>query len=250
MIEIPMHVPVLDKGFVELIDMMPHPSLGVHGDLAIVNAARVSFLGESKGDGQDKKLLFYLLQHSHTSPFEQVEFKFRIRAPLVTWWHLVRHRTAHLNMQSGRYTSFQENHFYIPEPYQWREQSSSNKQGSGDYIDETKGEQLSHTLISHCVHGFELYEQALAIGVAKEQARLFLAGFGVYYTGVWKIDCHNLIHFLQLRLGKDAQYEIRVYAQAIWHHFFKTSLPWTSEAVEKYIFDDNTDLSNAYGESK
>jgi len=84
------HVDVLDKGWIELQDMMG-------GDLAIVNAARVSFLSESKGSERDKKLLFYLLQHRHTSPFEQVEFKFRVRAPLVVWWQWVRHRTWHVN---------------------------------------------------------------------------------------------------------------------------------------------------------
>jgi thymidylate synthase (FAD) len=85
MIEIPKRINVLDKGFIELVDMMPHPAAGVSGDLAIVNAARVSFLGESKGDEADKKLLFYLMRHRHTSPFEQVEFKFRVKAPLVVW---------------------------------------------------------------------------------------------------------------------------------------------------------------------
>ena len=78
-------VDVLDKGWIELVDLMPHPASGVSGDLAIVNAARVSFLGESKGDEKDKKLLFYLLRNHHTSPFEMCEFKFRVRAPLVTW---------------------------------------------------------------------------------------------------------------------------------------------------------------------
>ncbi|MEL6307169.1 MAG: FAD-dependent thymidylate synthase, partial [Chloroflexota bacterium] len=92
-------VDVLDKGWIELIDLMPHPNAGVSGDLAIVNAARVSFLGESKGPERDKKLLFYLLRNSHTSPFEMIEFKFRARAPLVTWWQWVRHRTWNLNAQ-------------------------------------------------------------------------------------------------------------------------------------------------------
>ena len=121
-------IDVLDKGWLELVDIMPHPSAPASGDLAIVNAARVSFLGESKGDERDKKLLFYLLRHRHTSPFEMVEFKFRIRAPLVMWWQLVRHRTANLNMQSGRYTPFEENDFYVPEV--WRKQSADNKQAS------------------------------------------------------------------------------------------------------------------------
>ena len=87
-------IPVLDKGWVELIDLMPHPATGVSGDLAIVNAARVSFLGESKGDEKDKKLLFYMLRNKHTSPFEMVVFKFRACAPLVTFWQWARHRAA------------------------------------------------------------------------------------------------------------------------------------------------------------
>lgn len=89
MIEIPKRVEVLDRGYIELQDMLPHPSTGVSGDLAIVSAARTSFLGESKGDEKDKRLLFRLLKDKHTSPFEMVEFKFRIKAPLVTWWQLV-----------------------------------------------------------------------------------------------------------------------------------------------------------------
>lgn len=83
------HVDVLDKGFVELIDFMPHPATNVSGDLAIVNAARVSFMGESKGDTADERLLRYLLRNQHTSPFEQTQFKFRVKAPLVTWWQWV-----------------------------------------------------------------------------------------------------------------------------------------------------------------
>ena len=88
-------VDVLDRGFVELLDLMPHPTTGVSADLAIVSAARVSFLGESKGDEKDKRLLFFLLRNQHTSPFEMVELKFRVRAPLITWWQWVRHRTFH-----------------------------------------------------------------------------------------------------------------------------------------------------------
>lgn len=107
-------IDVLDKGWIELVDLMPHPNAEVSGDLAIVNAARVSFLGESKGNERDKKLLFYLLRNHHTSPFEMVEFKFRVRAPLITWWQWARHRTWNFNAQSGRYTPFEENDFYVP----------------------------------------------------------------------------------------------------------------------------------------
>src|SRR5215510_16330261 len=92
-------VEVLDKGWIELVDLLPNPVTGISGDLAIVNAARVSFMGESKGPEKDKKLLFYLLRNAHTSPFEMVEFKFRCRAPLVTWWQWARHRVWNFNAQ-------------------------------------------------------------------------------------------------------------------------------------------------------
>ncbi|MDX2162566.1 MAG: FAD-dependent thymidylate synthase [bacterium] len=226
------HIPVLDKGFVELIDLMPHPATGVSGDLAIVNAARVSFLGESKGQEADKKLLFYLLRHEHTSPFEMVEFKFRIRAPLVTWWQQVRHRVANLNMQSGRYTPFEENDFYVPSV--WRKQSKSNKQASEGELTLEDSATLTEQLIVHYERGYQLYNDALAKGVSKEMARLFLPGFSVYYTGVWKIDAHNLMRFLRLRMAADAQYEIRVYANAM-HDLFRQALPWTAEAFDLYI---------------
>jgi thymidylate synthase (FAD) len=229
-------VDVLDKGFIELLDMMPHPSMQVTGDLAIVNAARVSFLGESKGPEKDKKLLFYLLKHRHTSPFEMVEFKFRCRAPLVTWWQWVRHRTWNMNAQSGRYTPFEENDFYVPDV--WRRQAASNKQASEGELDTESGQQLTAKLLEHYQQGFQLYQEALEAGVAKEIARLFLPGFSVYYTWVVKVDAHNLMHFLKLRMAADAQYEIRVYAQAIYEHFFKPALPWTAEAFEQYVLSD------------
>ena len=226
-------IPVLDKGFVELLDFMPHPSTGISGDLAIVNAARVSFLGESKGDTQDKKLLFYLLRHRHTTPFEMVEFKFRVRAPLVTWWQWVRHRTWNFNAQSGRYTPFQNEDFYAPTD--WRKQSSDNKQASEGEISPAQADELSALMDDHYRQSFALYEKALNAGVAREQARLFLPGFAMYYTWVAKIDAHNLMHFLSLRMPNDAQYEIRVYAQALFDNFFKPLLPWTAEAFEKYV---------------
>lgn len=226
-------VELLDKGWLELVDLMPHPSANVSGDLAIVNAARVSFLGESKGPERDKKLLFYLLRNHHTSPFEMVEFKFRVHAPLVTWWQWVRHRTWNFNAQSGRYTPFEENAFYVPDV--WRRQSKDNKQASEGEVDENINQDLMQKLTDHYEQGFKLYQEALDQGVAKEIARLFLPGFSVYYTWVVKVDAHNLMHFLRLRMAQDAQYEIRVYAQAIYDHFFKPALPWTAEAFEEYI---------------
>jgi thymidylate synthase (FAD) len=226
-------VDLLDKGFIELVDLLPHPDSGISGDLAIVNAARVSFMGESKGSDKDKKLLFYLMRNRHTSPFEMVEFKFRCRAPLVTWWQWVRHRTWNMNAQSGRYTPFEENDFYIPDV--WRKQAASNKQASEGEVEPQVGAELSESLVRHYEQGFKLYQEALDAGVAKEIARLFLPGFSVYYTWVLKVDAHNLMHFMQLRMASDAQHEIRVYAQAIYDHFFKPALPWTAEAFEQYV---------------
>ncbi|MEQ8673344.1 MAG: FAD-dependent thymidylate synthase [Aggregatilineales bacterium] len=225
-------VDVLDKGWIELVDLMPHPASEISGDLAIVNAARVSFLGESKGDDKDKKLLFYLLKNAHTSPFEMVEFKFRLRAPLVTFWQLVRHRTFSINMQSGRYTPFEENDFYIPDT--WRKQSSDNKQASEGEVSADEAQALTDKLIKHYDEGYRLYSEALKSGVSREMARLFLPGFSVYYTGVIKVDVHNLMRFIRLRSAPDAQYEIRVYSDAIHEHFFKPALPWTAEAFEKH----------------
>jgi thymidylate synthase (FAD) len=230
---------VLDKGWLELVDILPHPATGVSGDLAIVNAARVSFMGDSKGTDQDKKLLFYLLRNHHTSPFEMVEFKFRVRAPLMTWWQWARHRTWNFNAQSGRYTPFEENDFYVPDV--WRKQSSSNKQASEGELEPAVGDGLTQKLIDHYQKGFDLYTEALEAGVSKEMARVFLPGFSVYYTWITKTDAHNLMHFLKLRMAADAQYEIRVYAQAIYEHFFKPALPWTAEAFEQYVVHQKAD---------
>ncbi len=219
-------VPVLDKGWVELQDVMGD-------DLAIVNAARVSYMGESKGAGQDKKLLFYLLRNRHTSPFEQVEFKFRVRAPVLVWWQWVRHRTWNFNAQSGRYTSFQENDFYFPDA--WRQQAQSNKQMSEGELPASEGAELTAALAEHYERSFALYEAALQRGVARELARIFLPGFSLYYTWVAKVDADNLMHFMDLRMGPHAQDEVRAYASAIYREFFCPALPWTAEAFAKYV---------------
>lgn len=219
-------VPVLDKGWIELQDLMGD-------DLAIVNAARVSYLGESKGTDKDRKLLFYLLRNRHTTPFEQVEFKFRVRAPVLVWWQWARHRTWSFNAQSGRYTPFKENDFYIPNA--WRCQAQSNKQMSEGELPESKEAELTAALLEQYDRSFALYEMALQKGVARELARIFLPGFALYYTWVAKTDAHNLMHFMDLRMGPHAQDEIRAYASAIFQEFFRPALPWTAEAFEKYI---------------
>jgi thymidylate synthase (FAD) len=225
---------ILDDGlsWLELQDMLPHPTTDVPPDLAVVNAARVSFLGHSKGGEQDKRLLFYLLRHRHTSPFEQVEFKFRVRAPVVVWWQWVRHRTWHYNAQSGRYLPFEDEDFYIPQA--WRRQSEDNKQGSEGTVGEADGKRLTDELSGVIERGYTLYREALRLGVAKEQARLFLPGWCNYYIFVCKVDAWNLMHFLSLRMAEDAQWEIRQYAKAI-HGIFGEVMPWTAEAFDQYV---------------
>ena len=231
-------IKVLDKGYIELLDLMPHPDSGISGDLAIVNAARVSYLGESKGTERDRKLLFFLMRHRHTSPFEMVEFKFRCRAPLLTWWQWVRHRTWSANAQSGRYTPFEEHDFYVPEV--WRLQARSNRQASEGELDDVSATGLTRDLIAHYENSFRLYRQALDAGVSRELARVFLPGFSVYYTWVMKVDAHNLMHFMKLRMAEDAQHEIRVYARAILEHFFRPALPWTAEAFETRVLNNDS----------
>lgn len=231
-------IDVLGDCWIELVDFMPNPFYNVDGDTAIVNAARTSFLGESKGEEEDKGLLFYLMKHRHTTPFEMCEFKFRVKAPLMTFWQWNRHRTWNINMSSGRYTVFDEEEFYAPLPTEWRLQSKDNKQGSDGFLPPNEAMDLYIKLIDHYSTSFELYQEALDKGIAKELARLYLPAFGLYYTGVMKVDAHNLMHFLKLRMGSDAQHEIRVFADAIYNNFFIPLLPQTAEAFELYLLKD------------
>lgn len=204
-------VNVLDKGWIELEDMMGN-------DQSIVDAARTSYLGKSKGDEADKQLLFSLMKKSHSTPFEMVEFRFKIHAPMIVMAQWVRHRTWSYNSRSARYSAFSDNDFYIPE---W--------QGDVEHIN-----LVDAALKEHYIRCFKTYELTLECGVSKEQARLFLPGFAMYYTWIAKVDAHNLMHFLKLRMASSAQYEIRQYANAIYQEFFKPMLPWTAEAFERY----------------
>lgn len=218
-------VPVLNKGFVQLQEVMGN-------DLAIINAARTSYLGDSKGEEQDRKLLHYLYTHEHHTPFEMVEFKFRVKAPLMVMQQWYRHRTWSFNSQSGRYTPFDADDFYIPE--WWRKQSDYNKQGSEGFLSHEANDLQDAAYRSTLRRAKANYEAALAEGVSKEMARLFLPGFAMYYTVVAKTDARNLIHFLRLRLNNHAQSEIRQYAQVIYQNFFKPILPWTAEILEEH----------------
>lgn len=222
--ELPINIPLLDKGYVELQDFMGD-------DLSIVNAARVSFLGESKGDIKDKKLLNYLLRHAHTSPFEMVEFKLRVKCPLFVARQWMRHRVWNYNEVSRRYTS-EELDFYIPET--WRLQSTDNKQCSSGDAEQQMQAQFTQQMQQHVEQALNTYNKMIDAGIAREQARMVLPQ-NMYTTFVGKVDGHNLMHFMKLRMDEHAQYEIRVYADAIYEHFFKAVLPWSAEAFEKYV---------------
>lgn len=196
--------PVLDKGFVRLVDWLG-------GDDRIVQAARVSYGKGTKTKREDAALIDYLVRHRHTSPLEQVVFTFHIKLPLFVFGQLVRHRTASLNAKSARY-SIMEDEFYIPENF--RTQDSYNKQGSGPDIVEEDG--LVNTLEDLCKTAHSHYEGFLRAGVSREQARMILPQ-NLYTEVYWTQNLHNLLHLLKLRLDKHAQWEIREYAKVIYH---------------------------------
>lgn len=211
---------VLDRGYVELIDYM-----GEDVD-ATVDAARVSFSKRADQFSHEKNLglMSYLEAHKHTSPLEMTVFKFRIKAPVLVWWQLVRHRIASYNLQSGRYVPFDETESYRPDV--WRLQSSDNKQGSDGELDPNTAEFLSEQRDELYFEAFALYHRMLEAGIAKEQARLVLPFGACYYTGIVCINARSLKNFLGLRLGKDAQSEIRWYAEAV-DDILKTTHPET-----------------------
>jgi thymidylate synthase (FAD) len=154
---------------------------------------------------------------------------------VVVWWQWVRHRTWHYNVQSGRYTPFEEDDFYVPAT--WRLQSDSNKQGSAGTLDPERSQHWHDTMADLAANSFGLYEEALAEDIAREQARLLLPAWSSYYIAVAKVDSWNLMHFLRLRTASDAQWEIRQYAAAILE-IFKQVMPWTAQAFEQYLAKD------------
>ncbi|MFP4528039.1 MAG: FAD-dependent thymidylate synthase [Candidatus Kapaibacterium sp.] len=197
----------LDKGFVRLIDVMGD-------DAAIVQAARVSYGKGTKSVREDRGLIRYLMRHRHTSPFEMVEFKFHVKLPIFVARQWIRHRTANVNEYSGRYSEMRDE-FYIPEAGDLRAQSEINRQGrSDDALDSANSENLLKSIKSHQRAAFGHYQDMIDSGLAREVARINLP-LSVYTEWYWKIDLHNLLHFLKLRLDAHAQQEIRVYARAI-----------------------------------
>lgn len=196
-------------------------------DLRIVEAARVSYGGASKGEEADKKLLFYLYRNRHTSPFEQCNITFNIKFPIFLMRQFVRHRTFRLNEWSGRYSELADE-FFIPSC--WRTQDAKNKQGS--VVAELNHDQLDAIALEVYSHAHSRYKDMLSMGVAKEMAR-FILPVGIYTEIYVNCDLHNLLHFLRLRLDPHAQQEIRIVATAMAEIASKL-FPWTFEAFTRF----------------
>lgn len=219
-------IPCLDKGFVRLIDVMGD-------DSSIVQAARVSYGAGTKQVNEDRGLIRYLMRHLHTTPFEMVEFKFHVKLPIFVARQWIRHRTANVNEYSGRYSEMKDE-FYVPELGQVRAQSTSNKQGREE---EAFAPEEAMRITDHMRGAQEQqyadYLKLLDTGLAREIARINLP-VSNYTEWYWKIDLHNLFHFLRLRIDAHAQYEIRVYAEAM-AGIVKQIVPFAWEAFEDYM---------------
>ena len=215
----------LDKGFVRLVDSMG-------GDDAIVQAARVSYGQGTSKVSQDRGLIRYLMRHRHTTPFEMVEFKFHCKMPIFVARQWVRHRTANINEYSLRYSEARDE-FYFPDPEHIQFQSALNKQGrSGEVPLELKQKVLDYfKKISK--RSFTMYQELNEAGIARELARSLLP-VNIYTEWYWKNDLHNLLHFIGLRSDSHAQYEIRVYSDAM-AVSVKAVAPFAWEAYQDYV---------------
>ncbi len=251
-----LEIKCLDKGFVRLIDVMPRLSDDGAADFAIVQAARVSYGNGTKTINEDRGLIRYLMRHQHTTPFEMVEFKFHCKMPIMVARQWIRHRTANVNEYSGRYSIIKDE-YYIPTEDNVRKQSTKNKQGGEETFSE--GEWFIQDLEGSARDAYDLYTKYLAEGVSREQARMVLP-LNFYTEWYWKIDLHNLFHFLALRCDSHAQYEIRVFADAMlkliepvvpislsaWndYHTMRGAVKFTKLEVEqlKYILSHHQNL--------
>ncbi len=216
---------VLDSGFVRLIDYMG-------SDESIVQAARVSYGKGTKKVSEDRGLIRYLMRHKHTTPFEMVEFKFHVKLPIFVARQWIRHRSANVNEYSGRYSVMKEE-FYLPDPEDIRFQSSVNKQGrSEDEVPDELKHRLLDYLKSSQKDAYNRYMEFVDTGLARELARINLP-LSLYTEWYWKIDLHNLFHFLRLRMDPHAQQEIREYA-LIMADMVKAVCPMAFEAFMDY----------------
>lgn len=223
----------LDHGFVELVDVMPRlvPDDQKTADAAVVQAARVSYGAGTKTVNEDRGLIRYLMRARHSSPFEMIEFKFHVSMPIFVCRQFARHRMSSTNETSGRYSILPDK-FYYPEIDNIRKQSTRNKQCSEGSIDSTNAEDFLDILNMTCKEAYEDYEKFLEAGIGREQARMILP-INLFTELYWKIDLHNLFHFLGLRCDKHAQWEIRVFAEAMLE-LIKPIVPWCVEAWEDY----------------
>ena len=217
--------PVLDDGLVRVVDYMGN-------DDAVVQAARVSYGAGTKKVSDDRGLIRYLLRHRHTTPFEMCELKLHVRVPMDAWRQWIRHRTASVNEYSTRYSKAIDCTQRTP-PDQWRLQAASNKQGSDGLADPALGERLSAEEAELQDRIRAVYNDRLEAGIAREQARKDLP-LCTYTEAYWKIDLHNLLHFLALRMDPHAQLEIRAYADVIGREIVARWVPLVWEAFEDY----------------
>lgn len=222
---------VLNHGFIRLVDYMG-------SDESIVQAARVSYGRGTKTVSEDRTLIRYLMRHQHTTPFEMVEFKFHVKLPIFVARQWIRHRTANVNEYSGRYSIMPEE-FYIPEENTIKFQSNINKQGRDTKeVPKELRKRVIEILLSEQKSAFEGYKEMIDNNIARELARINLP-LSLYTEWYWKIDLHNLFHFLKLRMDVKAQYEIRVYAEKM-AEIVKTVVPVAYEAFEDYVLKSIT----------
>ncbi|HEY6334812.1 MAG TPA: FAD-dependent thymidylate synthase [Alphaproteobacteria bacterium] len=229
-------LPVLDHGFVRVIDYMGD-------DGAVVQAARVSYGKGTKKVSEDRGLINYLMRHRHTTPFEMCEIKYHVKLPIFVARQWIRHRTANVNEYSARY-SILDREFYIPAPDQLAAQSQSNCQGRGHVLEGEEAARVLAILREDAALCYEHYSEMLnedeggntrdagRQGLARELARMNLP-LNVYTQWYWKTDLHNLLHFLSLRADPHAQYEIRVYADAMLETM-KRWVPMVHDAFTQY----------------
>lgn len=216
---------VLDDGFVRVVDYMGN-------DTSIVQAARVSYGDGTKKGSDDEHLIRYLMRHRHTTPFEMCELKLHVRAPMDVWRQWVRHRTASINEYSTRYSIAIDAARSLG-PDEWRSQSTTNRQGSGEALPHDLGEALSKEEAEFHAAGRALYQKRLDAGVSREIARKDLP-LSTYTEAYWKCNLKNLLHFLALRMPGAAQYEIRVFAETIGREIVSKWVPFAWKAFEDY----------------
>jgi thymidylate synthase (FAD) len=217
--------PVLDDGFVCLVDLMGD-------DASVAQAARVSYGHGTRPVSDDRTLIRYLMRHRHTTPFEMAEVKLLVRVPMDCWRQWIRHRTASVNEMSTRY-SVAIDAAQTTRPDQWRLQATANRQGSEGTLDPQLGAELTAAESDLQRHARQVYRHRIEVGVAREQARKDLP-LATYTEAYWKMDLHNLLHFLELRMDRRAQWEIRKYARTIGQEIVRPLFPTVWEAFVDY----------------